>query len=262
MSRSTARRACRSGARSCQVVAGAGWPVPHPGAADTQSRTRAGSSSSRQTSCQTASSSGSIATSRASPAELAMEAVAIRAATPVIAPPPPGMVAREAVAALPADQQTTQQVAQAGKPHAIAAAVLLELLRGRRKQRVIDNRRHRYGDIPIRVRGYLPPGPLGRGAMAARGVERRLPGNIPAPAEDRPGRRRQGFAARCGSSPGSTAPCRMGLGMAAAACSRRQTAARLRRSAPTQSKISRTTLGPDPRRSRSARPRRPRRGVT
>src|SRR3954453_22251884 len=38
-------------------------------------------------------------------AELAMEPAAIGAAAPVIAPPPPVMVAREAVAALPADEQ-------------------------------------------------------------------------------------------------------------------------------------------------------------
>jgi hypothetical protein len=96
------------------------------------------------------------------------------------------VIAYEAIAALLTDEQTTQQIVHAGKPRPIAAAVFLKLLRDIGEQRVINDCRHRHGNVLVGRRRYLAPGAFGQAVMPASGTERRPPGNASTPAIDRP----------------------------------------------------------------------------
>src|SRR3954453_20664833 len=142
--------------------------------------TRAGSSSTRQTSAHTAPSSRSTGTTRASHRRWPWNPVALGAAATVVAVLAPGRAARlpvaaEGVAALAADQQSLQQVADAPRPLARAAPVLGQLLPRALEQPLVDDRRDRDGDPALGRRRDLARRPPRHGGATARRAQRRPP---------------------------------------------------------------------------------------
>src|SRR3954451_15006004 len=122
---------------------------------------------------------------------LAVEPVALGAAATVVAVLAPGRAARlpvaaEGVAALAADQQSLQQVADAPRPLARAAPVLGQLLPRALEQPLVDDRRDRDGDPALGRRRDLARRPPRHGGATARRAQRRPPGHGAVLAEDRP----------------------------------------------------------------------------
>src|ERR1700761_6213950 len=115
---------------------------------------------------------------------LTMEPAAVSAAAPVVAPLPTVVMAGEPVAAFLADEQPAQQLLHTGETFAVALSVLLQPLRSARKQRLVDNRRHRYADVLLGWRRDLAERLSWQAAMPPWRVQGGLPGQALAAAKD------------------------------------------------------------------------------